>query len=42
LSFKEEATIIKLNTAVANLNVWRILMPHSGKDKNMENIPLNC
>jgi hypothetical protein len=41
LNFKKEATIIKLNAALTNLNVWVILMSHWGGDKNMENMPLN-
>jgi hypothetical protein len=32
LNFKKGATIIKLNTAVTNLNVWEILMSHFGRD----------
>lgn len=31
---------MKLNAAVTNLNVRGILMFHCGKDKSMENIPL--
>jgi hypothetical protein len=41
LNFKMGATIIKLNVAVTNLNVRGILMSHCGRDKSMENIPLN-
>jgi hypothetical protein len=41
LNFKEEATIIKLNPTVTNLNVGGILMSHCRPDKNTENIPLN-
>jgi hypothetical protein len=41
LNFKKKAIIIKLNTAVINLNIWGILMSHCGTDKNTENIPLN-
>jgi hypothetical protein len=41
LNFKKQATIIKLNAAETNLNVWVILMSHCGRDKNMENMPLN-
>jgi hypothetical protein len=35
LNFKKRATVIKLNTAVRNLNVWRILMSCYGRN-NME------
>jgi hypothetical protein len=42
LNFKKGATIIKLNAAVTNLNVLRILMFHCWRDKNTKNIPLNC
>jgi hypothetical protein len=42
LNFKKGATIIKLNAAVRNLNVWEILMFHCRKDKNAEIKPLNC
>jgi hypothetical protein len=35
LIFKNGATIIKLNATVTNLNVWGILMPHCGRDKNL-------
>jgi hypothetical protein len=41
LNFKKGVTITKLNTSVTNLNVWRILMPHCGRNENMENTPLN-
>jgi hypothetical protein len=34
--FKKGAKIIKLNATVTNLNVWWILMCHSGRDKNIE------
>jgi hypothetical protein len=40
LNFKKGATIIKLNTAVTNLNVWGILMAHCRRDGNMEYIHL--
>jgi hypothetical protein len=33
-NFKKGATIIKLHTAVTNLNVQGILMSHCGKDKS--------
>jgi hypothetical protein len=36
LHFKEQRTIIKLNAAVTNLNTWRLVIPHCGRDKNME------
>jgi hypothetical protein len=36
LHFKKGAKIIKLNTAVTNLNVWENLMCHCGRVKNME------
>jgi hypothetical protein len=32
--FKNGAKIIKLNSAVTNLNVWGNLMCHCGRDKN--------
>jgi hypothetical protein len=38
---KGGATIIKLNAAVKNVNVWGTLLSHCRKDKNTENIPLN-
>jgi hypothetical protein len=38
LNFKKGETIIKLNTAVTNLNARGILMSHSGRDKNTEHI----
>jgi hypothetical protein len=41
LNFKKGATVIKLNTAVTNLNVRVILLSHCGRSKNTENIPLN-
>jgi hypothetical protein len=41
MNFKKGATIIKLNASVTNLNFWGILMPHCGRDKKPENIPLN-
>jgi hypothetical protein len=41
LNFKYQATIMKLNTAVTNLNVRGILMSHFRRDKNTENIPFN-
>jgi hypothetical protein len=41
LNFKKGATVIKLNTAVTNLNVRGILMSHCRRGKNTENIPLN-
>jgi hypothetical protein len=40
LHFKKGETIIKLNTAVTNLNVQGILMSHCGRDKNTEYIHL--
>jgi hypothetical protein len=40
LNFKKEVTILKLNAAVTNLNVWGILMSQCRRDKNMENIAL--
>jgi hypothetical protein len=40
LNFKKGATVIELNTAETNLNVWGILMSHNRRGKNMENIPL--
>jgi hypothetical protein len=39
--FNKGATVMKLNTAVTNLNVWEILMTHCRRDKITENIPLN-
>jgi hypothetical protein len=36
LNFKKGAAVIKLNTAVTNLNVQGNLIAHSGIDKNME------
>jgi hypothetical protein len=36
LHFKKGAKIIKLNTAVTNLNVQGNLMCHCGRDKNTE------
>jgi hypothetical protein len=41
LNFKKGATIVILNVAVTNLNIWGILMSRSRTDKNTENIPLN-
>jgi hypothetical protein len=35
-NFKKGATIIQLSTAVTNLNVWEMLMPHCGRDKDMQ------
>jgi hypothetical protein len=40
LNFKNGATTIKSNTAVTNLNVWRILTFQWATD-NMEYTPLN-
>jgi hypothetical protein len=40
LNFKNRGTIIKLNTAVTNLNVWGILMSHCRRGKNTEYIHL--
>jgi hypothetical protein len=40
LNFKKGAIIIKLKTAVTNLNVWGILMSHCRRDRNMEYIHL--
>jgi hypothetical protein len=40
LHFKKGVTIIKLNTAVTNLNVRGFLMFHRGRDKNTEYIHL--
>jgi hypothetical protein len=40
-NFKRGGTIIKLNTAVTNLNVREILISHCRRDKNMKNIALN-
>jgi hypothetical protein len=42
--FKNGATIVRLNAAVTNLNVWGILMSHCGIDENIEYTPLvkNC
>jgi hypothetical protein len=34
LNFKKGATIIKLNAAVTNVNVWGILMSHCVRVKN--------
>jgi hypothetical protein len=39
-NFKKGATIIKLNAAATNLNVWGILTFHCGTDKNTEYIHL--
>jgi hypothetical protein len=36
LHFKKGAKIIKLNTAVKNLNVWGNIMCHCRRDKNTE------
>jgi hypothetical protein len=41
LNFKKGAVIIKVSPIVTNFNVQGILMSHCGRDKNMENIPLN-
>jgi hypothetical protein len=41
MNFKKGGTIIKLNAAVTNLNVWRTVLTHCMRDKNMENIPLD-
>jgi hypothetical protein len=35
LNFKNGATVIKLNVAVTNLNVWGLLMSYCGRDKNL-------
>jgi hypothetical protein len=40
LHFKKRETIIKLNTAVTNLNVQGILMSHCWRVKNIEYIHL--
>jgi hypothetical protein len=40
LNFKKGATVIKLNSAVTNLNVCGILMSHCGRDKNTKYIYL--
>jgi hypothetical protein len=40
LNFIKGAAIIKLNATATNLNVWRILMSHCGRDKNTEYIHL--
>jgi hypothetical protein len=40
LNFKKGASIIKLNTAVTNLNVQGILLSHFRRDKNTEYIHL--
>jgi hypothetical protein len=40
LNFKKGATVIKLNTAVTNLNVQGNVITHCGIDKNMEHIHL--
>jgi hypothetical protein len=38
MNFKSESTIIKLNNAVTNLNVWGISMNHCERDKIREYI----
>jgi hypothetical protein len=41
LNFKKGVTIIKLNAAVTNLNVWGILFSQCKRDTNTGNILLN-